>query len=114
MGEKKWLFVKTPSGAKASAVICSIIQTAQANHLNLTNYIEYLLKMLANSGLKDESTFKKLFPWNKEIQAKFLSEKIKGVSFRLLLFLCVRDLMLTNSTWYSAVIIRQKDAEHLQ
>ena len=33
VGRKNWLFSDTPAGAKASAVIYSIVETAKANNL---------------------------------------------------------------------------------
>lgn len=35
IGRKNWLFCNTPSGAKSSAIIYSIIETAKENGLNM-------------------------------------------------------------------------------
>ena len=37
---KNWLFSDTPADAKASAVICSIVETAKANSLAPRDYIQ--------------------------------------------------------------------------
>lgn len=37
VGRKNWLFYDTPDGAKASAIIYSVIETAKANNLNPEN-----------------------------------------------------------------------------
>ena len=79
LGRKNWLFAVAPSGAKASAAIYSIIQTAQANHLEPIKYIEYLLKNFPNLNLKDENIFEDFLPWNEKIQEQFYSENIKGI-----------------------------------
>lgn len=79
MGRKNWLFAVTPSGAKASAVIYSIIQTAQANRLNPIKYIEYLLSEFPNLNMSDENVFEKFTPWNEQIQRQFFSEGQKGI-----------------------------------
>lgn len=46
IGRKNWLFNKTPSGAKASAAIYSIIQTCKANNINSYKYLCYALPKL--------------------------------------------------------------------
>jgi transposase len=48
IGRKNWLFSNTKSGANASAVIYSIIETAKANHLVPFEYFKYLLEQLPN------------------------------------------------------------------
>lgn len=40
VGRKNWLFNDTPAGAKASAVIYSIVETAKANSLVPRDYIQ--------------------------------------------------------------------------
>ena len=40
VGRKNWLFSDTPAGAKASAVIYSIVETAKANSLVPRDYIQ--------------------------------------------------------------------------
>lgn len=44
MGRKNFLFANTPSGAKASAVIYSLIETAKENDLDPYRYLCYVLK----------------------------------------------------------------------
>ena len=43
VGRKNWLFSDTPNGAKASADIYSIVETAKANRLDVFKYFELLL-----------------------------------------------------------------------
>lgn len=61
IGRKNWLFSNTASGAKASAILYWIIETAKANGLNPVKYVELLLteisKRNANDALED------LMPW---------------------------------------------------
>ena len=45
-GRKNWLFSNTPLGAKISAVIYSLVETAKINGLNPASYLEYLLTAL--------------------------------------------------------------------
>ena len=46
MGRKNWLFSDTPKGAKASADIYSIVETAKTNGLDVFKYFELLLTVL--------------------------------------------------------------------
>ncbi|MDP6881571.1 MAG: transposase, partial [Alteromonas macleodii] len=39
IGRKNWLFSQTSTGANASAVLYSIIETAKANDLNVFEYV---------------------------------------------------------------------------
>ncbi len=57
---KNWLFADTPSGADASAVLYSIIETVKANGLVVYDYLVHCMKALA----KPESDINALFPWN--------------------------------------------------
>jgi transposase len=49
MGRKAWMFSQTAKGAKASAVLYSVVETAKANGLTPHNYITYLLKQFSQS-----------------------------------------------------------------
>lgn len=48
------LFANTPRGIEASAVSCSIVETAKANNLNVFQYINYLFKKLSNIDFKNK------------------------------------------------------------
>jgi len=61
IGRKNWLFANTPNGAKASATIYSIIETAKENGLNPFEYIKYLLEQLPNITT---SQLDNLLPWS--------------------------------------------------
>ncbi len=43
---KNWLFSGTPDGAKASALLYSLIETAKANNLEPYAYLRFLFEML--------------------------------------------------------------------
>jgi transposase len=65
VGRKNWLFSFCARGAKASAVVYSIIETAQANGLVPFMYLKYLFETLPNittSKLLD------CLPWNPAVQ----------------------------------------------
>ncbi len=54
IGRKNWLFANTPRGAKTSAIIYSIIETAKENSLNPFVYLTWLFEKLPQlNDLKD-------------------------------------------------------------
>ena len=61
IGRKNWLFSHTPSGAQASAVIYSLIETAKANGLPPYEYLHYVFETLPTLDEDDLST---LLPWH--------------------------------------------------
>jgi hypothetical protein len=61
MGRKAWLFSCTPAGARASSVMYSIVETAKANGLHPTRYLEFLLSMLPGAKTSDLGV---LLPWS--------------------------------------------------
>ena len=50
VGRKNWLFSDTSKGAKASAVVYSIVETAKANNLNVVHVPGSYLQQ--NAGLR--------------------------------------------------------------
>lgn len=64
IGRKNWLFCNTPAGAKSSATIYSLIQTAIENRLKPQAYLEYVFKQIQ---LHDHIQIEKLLPWAEEI-----------------------------------------------
>ena len=67
---KNWQMIDTINGAKASAIIYSIVETAKANHLKPYDYIQYLLEeMPKHMEDKDRSFLKNLLPWSENLPA---------------------------------------------
>jgi transposase len=64
IGRKNWLFANTPRGARASAIIYSIVETAKENGLNPYYYLNYLFEKLPNMDTTSESALDKLLPWS--------------------------------------------------
>jgi len=62
IGRKNWLFANTPSGAKASACIFSIIETAKENGLKPYEYLKYIFTKAPN--LTENESPDCLLPWN--------------------------------------------------
>jgi transposase len=61
IGRKNWLFSNTPNGAKASAALYSIIETAKANGLNPEKYVKRLLAEIPRRNASD--ALEDLMPW---------------------------------------------------
>ena len=59
IGRKNWLFSQTATGANASAILYSIIETAKANDLNVFEYVMDCLEQLS----KPEADIERLLPW---------------------------------------------------
>ena len=70
IGRKGWLFSNTPRGARASATIYSIVETAKENGLNPFTYLIYLFEQMPNIDVKDRNTLDELLPWSKNLPAE--------------------------------------------
>jgi transposase len=64
VGRKNWLFMGNPLGAKAGAVLYSLIETAKANGLNPEKYLKFILEKIP---LLEPSNFVTLLPWNVQL-----------------------------------------------
>ncbi|TVP82681.1 MAG: IS66 family transposase [Puniceicoccaceae bacterium] len=62
VGRKNWLFANSQAGAKASANLYSLIETAKANGLNPYDYLKTVFKELPNA--QSVEAIEKLLPWN--------------------------------------------------
>jgi transposase len=60
VGRKNWLFSGTPDGAKASAAMYSLIETAKANKLDVYRYLRFLFENLPLAQSEDD--YRKLLP----------------------------------------------------
>jgi len=64
IGRKNWLFANTPRGAKASAVLYSIIETAKENGVNPYEYLIYIFKNAPNWDIRSNiDNRERLLPW---------------------------------------------------
>ena len=64
MGRKNFLFANTPRGAKASAVLYSILETAKANSLDPYRYLLFLFEELPGMDKSGDDWMDPLLPWN--------------------------------------------------
>ena len=74
IGHKNFMFFESVNGAKSSAIIYSIVETAKASKLHVYRYLEFVLEELAkrkNAGTLDH--IDDLLPWAKFPQKEFKS-----------------------------------------
>ena len=62
VGRRNWLFADTSRGAKASATIYSLIETAKANGLEPYDYLHHVLTHIAAADTVEK--IEALLPWN--------------------------------------------------
>jgi transposase len=62
IGRKNFLFANTARGAKASAVMYSMIETAKENRLNPYAWLTYIFKTVPNLDMTDPGQLKTLLP----------------------------------------------------
>lgn len=68
VGRKNWIFSGSPRGAKSSAVIYSIVETAKANNLVPQKYLEYIFKTAPNIDYNNTDEIDQLLPWNDQVK----------------------------------------------
>ena len=66
-GRKNWLFSDTQRGAKASAIVYSIIESAKANQLNPYMYLVLLFTKLPNLKELTAESLTSFLPWSSEL-----------------------------------------------
>ena len=76
IGRKNWLFSGTPAGAKASASLYSLIETAKANKLEPYAYLRYLFEKLPTTAKAD---LRHLLPTELKPQDLLLPDRVTGV-----------------------------------
>lgn len=70
IGKKNWQMIDTIHGAKSSAVIYSIVETAKANNLKPFDYVQHLLEEIPkHMDDKDCSFLEDLLPWSEKLPA---------------------------------------------
>lgn len=69
IGRKNFVIIESDNGAKASAILYSLVETAKANRLNTYKYFELLLTEIPkHMADKDLSFISDLMPWSPRVQ----------------------------------------------
>jgi transposase len=65
---RAWLFADTPKGARANAIMYTLVESARANGLDVYEYLKYLLvEMPNNRHLEHPEIIDRYLPWSKEL-----------------------------------------------
>lgn len=76
IGRKNFLFSDTVRGAKASATIYSVVETAKENGLNPMKYLTFLFEKIPNMDFKNNpNLFESVFPWGDLPAECYLNKK---------------------------------------
>lgn len=74
IGRKNLVLINSVRGARASAVIYSLVETARLNGLNVYRYMEHLLtelpKLADDKGNIDTEKLEPLLPWSDQLPAQ--------------------------------------------
>ena len=70
IGRKNWLFSNTSKGAKSSATIYSIIETAKANGLIVEKYLVYLFDKISEINIDNKEILLDIMPWSKKLPSE--------------------------------------------
>ena len=66
---KTWMFCNTIDGAKAIAILYTLVETARANNVNVYYYLKYLLEnMPRHMDGKDRSFLADMMPWSQAVK----------------------------------------------
>ena len=68
MGRKNFLFHDTIKGARASAVVYTLAETAKANGLNIRLYLETVMTKMLDYKNEPDSILEELMPWSEAMQ----------------------------------------------
>lgn len=67
-----WVISNSIKSVEAIAVAFSLVETANANHLDLFDYIKYLLEIMPNIDfIKNPVKLDDFLPWSKQTQSIF-------------------------------------------
>ena len=65
---RAWLFADTPNGARANAVLYTLVETARANDLNVYAYLDYLLSEMPNADFYNHpEIIDDMLPWSDKL-----------------------------------------------
>ena len=79
IGRKNFVFIESDNGAKSSAILYSLVETAKANQLNTYKYFELLLTEIPkHQDDKDLRFIDDLLPWSPRVQEECPSQYKKS------------------------------------
>lgn len=67
-----WLFADTPNGARANAVLYTLVETARVNELNVYAYLDYLLAEMPNAAFYNHpEMIDDMLPWSDKLPESY-------------------------------------------
>ena len=79
IGRKNFVLIESSNGAKASAILYSLVETAKANMINTFEYFNLLLtEIQQHMEDKDLSFIDDLLPWSSRVQKECPSKYKKS------------------------------------
>lgn len=79
LDRKNFVMIESSNGAKASAILYSLVETAKANMINTFEYFNLLLTEIPeHMDDKDLSFIDDLLPWSPRVQKECLSRYKKS------------------------------------
>ena len=83
IGRKNFIMIESSNGAKASAILYSLVETAKANMINTFEYFNLLLtKIPQHMDDKDFKFIDDLLPWSPESRRNVLADT-KSLDFSM-------------------------------
>ncbi len=80
IARKVWLFCNTIDGAKATAILFTLVETAKANNVDVYYYLKYLLdKMPSHMEDHDRSFLADMMPWSEAFKSYAEKEKAEQI-----------------------------------
>ncbi len=80
---RSWLFADTPKGARANAILYTLVESAKANELNIYEYLKHLLKTMPELDFHNhKEVLDDLLPWSKELPSECSLKQIKNKCFK--------------------------------
>ncbi|MFJ8530594.1 transposase domain-containing protein [Bacillus sp. NPDC094106] len=70
IGRKNWMFSNTPRGARGSAIMYSVVETAKENGLSPFHYLRYLFETLPNIDVNNKEEIDKVLPWSTDLPSR--------------------------------------------
>lgn len=68
VSRRAWLFADTPDGARANAIMYTIVETAKLNNLHIYNYLKFLLEKMPNTDFhRNPNLIDYYLPWSKNL-----------------------------------------------
>ena len=74
ISRKNWMIISTVSGAKANAIIYSLVETAKANNLWVRPYLKEVIsymRYLLNANGSERVDVNPILPWSDKMQGRF-------------------------------------------